>query len=346
MCDGDAVRALTRIMMGNRRWFYFVVVGVAAAFATANEFPALAFFCVVTVLCGWKSFSKTCIALIPSAAIVAIGFFLTNFLAHGDWRPPYAHRGDGPIFATVNGDFEAILDSGSIPQEMKDELRGHFDTTAITVEPAQWPGWGTNKTATQRWIATDLDQKRFTIVKNENDLAWNLCQWDNWYDYPGSYWLTSNDLGKSEVDRGQSSASVYAFHLLFGHHGIFSLTPIWMLSLAGMISLLFLGRFQLRWFALMTMLVSVVVIGFFITRPEYDRNYGGVTSALRWVFWLAPMWLVTILPVADWLGKTAAGRMVCYFLLLVSTVSATYAAVNPWVQPWLYELWDSFGLPK
>ena len=27
----------------------------------------------------------------------------------------------------------------------------------------------------------------------------------------------------------------YAFHMLLGHHGLFSLTPIWLLSLGGMI---------------------------------------------------------------------------------------------------------------
>ena len=51
---------------------------------------------------------------------------------------------------------------------------------------------------------------------------------DNWYDYPGSYW--SNRQG---IDQGEKSPAVYSLHVLVGHHGIFSLTPIWLLSLLG-----------------------------------------------------------------------------------------------------------------
>ena len=59
---------------------------------------------------------------------------------------------------------------------------------------------------------------------------------DNWYDYTyerngrtiESYW--KNPAG---VDRGEPSREVYAFNVLVGHHGIFSLTPVWLLSVAG-----------------------------------------------------------------------------------------------------------------
>src|SRR5205823_10468891 len=53
---------------------------------------------------------------------------------------------------------------------------------------------------------------------------------DNWYDYPGSYWLPENLRG---VDRGEVSPVRYAFNCLIGHHGLFSLTPIWVLSAVG-----------------------------------------------------------------------------------------------------------------
>jgi hypothetical protein len=43
-------------------------------------------------------------------------------------------------------------------------------------------------------------------------------------------------LGKG-IDFNQEPASVYAFHLLFGHHGWFSLTPVWFLALAGLAGL-------------------------------------------------------------------------------------------------------------
>ena len=60
---------------------------------------------------------------------------------------------------------------------------------------------------------------------------------DNWYKYTytvngrevKSYWYD-----RQGIDKGEPSKLTYAFHVLVGHHGIFSLTPIWLLSVAGM----------------------------------------------------------------------------------------------------------------
>ena len=68
---------------------------------------------------------------------------------------------------------------------------------------------------------------------------------DNWYDYTyehngrvmESYWKHPEG-----VDRGEPSPGVYALHVLVGHHGIFSLTPIWLLSVAGTLVWLFQRR--------------------------------------------------------------------------------------------------------
>jgi hypothetical protein len=106
------------------------------------------------------------------------------------------------------------------------------------------------------------------------------------------------------------------------------------------------GRYQMRWLGLLAVTLSIVVVTFYLIRPPMDRNYGGVTSALRWLFWLAPIWLVSMLPVVDWLGKTKSGQFFCYVLLAISAVSALYSMNNPWVHPWLYELWEFTGLPK
>ena len=55
-----------------------------------------------------------------------------------------------------------------------------------------------------------------------------------WYDYEGSYWSNARgiDMAGTKESRG-----VYAMHLLIGHHGAFSLTPIFLLSLIGMLGL-------------------------------------------------------------------------------------------------------------
>ena len=57
-------------------------------------------------------------------------------------------------------------------------------------------------------------------------------------------------------------------------------------------------------FAAMTLVVSVVVFAFYLTRTQ-SYNYGGFTSGPRWLFWLIPLWLLAIPPAADRLAGIA-----------------------------------------
>ena len=68
---------------------------------------------------------------------------------------------------------------------------------------------------------------------------------DDWYNYTyehnghqvKSYW--QNPVG---VDRGEPSLGLYAVNVLVGHHGVFSLTPIWLLSVAGVAGWMWRGQ--------------------------------------------------------------------------------------------------------
>ena len=60
-----------------------------------------------------------------------------------------------------------------------------------------------------------------------------------WYNYAGSHWAKW-DLVKAGrhvpgLDFNREPTHIYAFHVLFGHHGWFSLTPAFLLGLAAMI---------------------------------------------------------------------------------------------------------------
>ncbi|MCA9196519.1 MAG: hypothetical protein KDA87_03235 [Planctomycetales bacterium] len=235
------------------KWRYFVIAGFGAAFAAANELPALSFFVSIAAALLWKFPRPTLIAFAPSAAVILGGFFGTNYVAHHDLRPPYTHRDPG----------------------------------------------------------------------------------DDWYDYPGSYWIGE----KQGVDKGEPSIPKYAFHVLLGHHGVFSLTPIFLLSLAGAVYWLLNDQDRLRAFSLMTLVLTVVCLTFYtLLRPEIDRNFGGVCAGFRWAFWLIPLWLIAMMPVADWLSESRLRRGAAYTLLAISVFSATFAASNPWQHPWMYQL--------
>lgn len=164
---------------------------------------------------------------------------------------------------------------------------------------------------------------------------------DNWYDYTyqrdgkeiESYWRHP-----AGIDQGEQSRAAYALHMLVGHHGIFSLTPIWLLSAAGMlISLWPRGDVRMRQWAVLVGGVSLVCIVFYLLRPLGDRNYGGMTSGFRWVFWLAPLWLVVMLPAVDALSKRLWTQILALALLMFSALSASYPTWNPWTNPWILD---------
>jgi hypothetical protein len=165
---------------------------------------------------------------------------------------------------------------------------------------------------------------------------------ENWYQYPGSHW--DNPGG---IDAGEESKTTYALHTLVGHHGVFSMTPIWLLAMAGAVAWLFTGDSARRELAVGVLGLTVVVLVFYIgLRPQGDRNYGGMTNGLRWLFWLAPLWTVTMAPAADWAARSRLRQAFALVLLTFSTLSAAYPTWNPWTQPWVYRWmeWSGFDL--
>lgn len=178
-----------------------------------------------------------------------------------------------------------------------------------------------------------------------------LGEENSWYDYPGSHWRREPGEIKRGIDwaADYESRGTYAFHLLLGHHGVFSLTPIWLLSFAAMLIAPFRAgdnrpecETTVRKLLFLFLLVSFAVIVFYagVTRTA---NYGGWTSGARWFFWLAPLWLIALLPAADYLAPRRWGRCVALAFLAVSVFSASYPAWNPWRHPWLYNFLETMG---
>ncbi len=311
-CAAVALYAAVRIWCdGEQRLRYFAVAGFFAAFAAANELPALAFFAALAAALVWKAPRPTLLGFVPAALVVAAAFFGTNKIAHDRWSPPYAHR---------------------------------------------------SRTSAE----------------------------DNWYDYEyyvetsagpklrPSYWRETEKKG---IDRGERYRSLYALHALVGHHGIFSLTPVWLLSLVGVwlvcrpsawrggwhaqsmdamgveaspvdaspddyalrIHVQGVPPIVLRQLAVFAATITTVCVTFYLLRPIEDRNYGGVSAGFRWMFWFAPLWLLTMLPAADRMAGSRRWRIVGLVLLGLSVLSASYPTWNPWTHPWIYEYLRGMG---
>ena len=178
------------------------------------------------------------------------------------------------------------------------------------------------------WIAVH-DLKPVQMHRSEGD---------NWYAYPGSYWNA-----KQGIDVGEKSAGVYALHVLVGHHGVFSLTPIWLLFVLGAGIWLVRGDRQLKLFTLLGLAVTLIGLAFYIWAPGVDRNYGGNASAFRWAFWMAPLWLALMLPAVDLMSRSRWSRGVALLLLAFSALACNYPTWTPWSPTWIMNFMGYMG---
>ena len=158
------------------------------------------------------------------------------------------------------------------------------------------------------------------------------------YEHEGvpSYWKNPQGL-----DRNLDSPLMYFVHCTIGHHGLLSLTPVWLLTLVG-----WLGwrRWPERWQRTMLLVgagLTAAVLGFYLTRTQ-NYNYGGNSVALRWMLWLVPLWLIAIIPVFDAWGSRRGFQIFSSILLVASVVSANLPGSNPWQSTWLLSLMEKW----
>jgi hypothetical protein len=184
-----------------------------------------------------------------------------------------------------------------------------------------------------------------------------------WYEYEGSAWKRDPNKEPRGIDWAgtKESRATYAFNLLLGHHGLFSLTPILFFAVAGMYrGVAGLGRQReddespptgglrpsareesaFALIAVLTLYLTVVVTGFYLFKTT---NYGGWSNGPRWLMWLTPFWLLTMVPVLDGLSVRRWGRLLALAFLALSVFSASYRDWNPWRHPWIYQVFDALG---
>jgi hypothetical protein len=355
-----AVSAMITVWAASRIWYdgaecrgYYFLAGFFGAFTVACELPAATLFGLVGAALLWRHPRPTLLYGLPAAAVIIAAYVGTNYVAHGSLRLPYMHRGDGDLLFVheyVADKDEQQLNAGETPAS----LRKTFAAQNLSLSE--------NVVVRKKTEQLDYDdQDRWIIEDRGNDVLYSVRidhespehggpalfvhEFDDWYDYEytratdgrviQSYWRTPAGIDKGEPDLGK-----YTFHALVGHHGIFSLTPVWLLMIPGVV-LLARERsgYGYRALAGMIAVITVICVTFYILRPPLDRNYGGMTSGFRWVFWLAPLWLVASLPAADWLASRRWGRGLAYVLLALSVVSVVYPTWNPWTYPWLTDFW-------
>jgi len=178
-----------------------------------------------------------------------------------------------------------------------------------------------------------------------------------WYDYEGSPWTPYDSFGqpKKNIDFARrhnlETPAEYAFHLLVGHHGLFSLTPLFLLAIPGFLmwgGSWFLkpdGKNKTGFLGIMSLGLTVVLVAFYLYKSD---NYGGMSCAPRWLIWLTPFLLLGTIPMIEGLSGHRWGRFLVLAFLAVGVFSASWPAWTPWKLPWLYDLmvwlgWRGYG---
>jgi len=152
-----------------------------------------------------------------------------------------------------------------------------------------------------------------------------------YYQYEGSHWL--NPPG---IDGANEPKWFYLFNLLLGHHGVFSLTPVFLIA--------FFGMFQRKpAMEAIQRLGLFLSLGLLIFYTFKTNNYGGVCQGVRWLFWLIPFWLISLAPVVDRSFHSRKFRVFALIALLLSIMSASHALSGnkdkgrpgPWSPSWV-----------
>lgn len=301
------------------------LAGMATAFAASCDLPALSWLGLLGLYLLVQRLGREAIAYGVGILPIAILFASTNYQAHREFSPAYAHRGPGKLIATLQRDAASTAPTPAMLQEAARSMPTLSEVGALTkVEPAgRWDGW--------RW-SDESGNRCYAVLSKEGQ--WEVCLWDDWYDYPGSYWRRGVPAG---VDQGEPSLLMYAFHVVLGHHGILSLTPMWLIAMLGWWINVRSPQVQLRHWAYLIGLVTVVCLTFYLSRPMVDRNYGGVNCGFRWAIWMMPLWLIMMPAGLNALRRYPLARRVSECCLAISLFTTLFAWSNPWVHPWLYQ---------
>ena len=314
-------------------WIEYFSIGVMTALSVTFELPALSFLSVVGIWLLLRSPIQTLTFGVLGISIVAAAFLGSNYWAHGSLQPPYAHRSDGEVLAYLDQEDAALLVSGVVP-----------DTLALfggqIGEDVALPGMSDivieHHPTVGRWRIFDLQNTRRYALQQVGSV-FEIRVWDNWYDYDvngsPSYWLPGSASG---VDLGEPSRLQYLIHITVGHHGIFSLTPIWIFSLLGIIVAWRDPEPMWRQLAHVLLTLTVVLLVFYTMRPLADRNYGGVASGFRWSFWLTPLFLLMLIPAWKTIRKSIVLVSLWGICLAISTYSGLHSFLNPWQHPWYF----------
>lgn len=157
------------------------------------------------------------------------------------------------------------------------------------------------------------------------------------YQAATSYWAGR----RSGIDGLREPKHIYAFHLLFGHHGLFSMTPLFVYSAIALAQCLRRRQDELFREALVVVSCVVPMLLFYVFKT---RNYGGWCVGMRWLVVVMPL-LAAFFGV--WLDRVRLTRLTWLPVLAAFSVS-TYHVQDGLSNPYQFSRWHNWldGTPN
>lgn len=141
------------------------------------------------------------------------------------------------------------------------------------------------------------------------------------------------------IDGLREPKHIYAFNVLVGHHGVFSMTPLYLFGLWELIRSLRHRRYFAE--SLVSAGAVLAFFGFFIFRT---RNYGGWCVGMRW---LVPIMPLLLLYFGLWLDRVRVTRPLWAVVLLAFSVSCFHVQ-DALTSPFQFSVWHNWleGAPN
>lgn len=161
------------------------------------------------------------------------------------------------------------------------------------------------------------------------------------YEFAGSYWGGQ----RGGIDALREPKALYAFNMLLGHHGLFSMTPLFVYALIALVSTLRRRTEPLFKVSLVLASALLVMLLFYVFRT---RNYGGWCVGMRWLVVIMPLlmlyfglWFDRALSLGQVLTRSFRGRMVSASVVIAFAVSSFHVQ-DGLSAPYQFSRWHNF----
>jgi len=148
---------------------------------------------------------------------------------------------------------------------------------------------------------------------------------EQFYHYKNSFWLNPTGFNVYDELTFREPKMIYAFNILFGHHGIFLMMPILILALYYLITLsIKKNNFQVETRTILYSLIIVIIFFIFHT-----SNYSGASYVFRWFIPIVP---IIIFFLGFCFQKINNTKLLVFFILLfISFYMIIIGSKNVWV---------------